>query len=214
MGRVVEKAAARGKPVIAFLEPPDLANHPNCFGVSIDRDAMAQGMVAHLIAAGFRHMILLGTETDGIALAQPSLLPALAPRVAHAWQKEGRSFEFMASRENLSATSSIVFDEDELLARLRGAKGGAAVVGTRDVEAWEAQQVMRRRAPALAARCPVFGFFDTPWSRAGSPPFTTVSVDVPAMVSTGMKIMDSEKDGSVSLQRSWAIPPKLVVRAS
>jgi DNA-binding LacI/PurR family transcriptional regulator len=86
------------------------------------------------------------------------------------------------------------------------------IVGTRDVEAWEAQQVLRRRAPELAERIKFYGFLDTPWSRAGSPPFTTVSVNIPAMVEAAMDILDTLLAGKTPANQRITIEPKLVVR--
>jgi DNA-binding LacI/PurR family transcriptional regulator len=64
----------------------------------------------------------------------------------------------------------------------------------------------------MAAGARVFGFFDTPWSRAGSPPFTSVSVDIPAMVTSAMTMLDALRAGNEPREKSLTIPPRLVER--
>jgi DNA-binding LacI/PurR family transcriptional regulator len=139
---------------------------------------------------------------------------AVAPSLVEAWEARGGTWRFINSLTDANATSLIRYDEDELVSALNESSGVQAVLGTRDVEVWEAQQVLRRRLPDRLDKLGFCGMFDTPWSRAGSPPFTTISVDIPAMVSAAMEMVDALRAGKTPYDRFVTVPPKVVVRTA
>ncbi len=210
--RLVSRTELQGTPVLAFFDAPELPDSRHYYRIVHDRKAMAGVMIKHLHSMGYKRLILLGPETDEYAVGHPGVISSVVAELAGEWGQEGTDWSFMRCEVDQPTVSAIRFDEDKLLALVRATKGRTAIVGARDVETWEAQQVLRRRAPELAERLEFYGFFDTPWSRAGSPPFTTVSLDIPAMVSVAMEILDAVKRGRDLKQRSWLIQPKLVKR--
>jgi DNA-binding LacI/PurR family transcriptional regulator len=58
----------------------------------------------------------------------------------------------------------------------------------------------------------VVGYYDTPWSRAGNPPFSTVSLDLPRVVSETMRIMEQVETGGEPDPAEVKVAPRLVVR--
>ena len=130
-----------------------------------------------------------------------------------AWEACGGTWSFLSSTTDQKTSSTIRFDEKQFLAKLNGAIVPDAIVGTRDVETWEAQQLVRRLAPQLSTKLGFAGFFDTPWSRAGSPPFTTVSLDLPAMTAAAMDYLDTLRKGELPSKRNVTINGKLIVRS-
>jgi DNA-binding LacI/PurR family transcriptional regulator len=210
--RLVSRTELQGTPVLAFFDAPELPDNRHYYRIIRDRKAVAAVMIKHLRSMGYKQMVLLGQETDEYAITHPGVISSVAAELAREWDREGVKWSFLRSQVDQPTVSAIRFEEDKLLALVRATKGRTAIVGARDVETWEAQQVLRRRAPELEDRLEFYGFFDTPWSRAGSPPFTTVSLDILGMVTVAMEILDAVKKGLDLKQRSWMIPPKLVKR--
>ncbi len=206
------QGAMQKKPVIAFFDTIGMPPRENLYNIRHDRAAMAQLLVSHLKEVGHRRLLILGTHTDAMLIDRPELTQNFAAWIKRSWEAQGGAWSIMESIAEQPTASTIAYDEEGLLSLIREQPDLTAIVGTRDVEAWEAQQVLRRRAPELAERIKFYGFLDTPWSRAGSPPFTTVSVNIPAMVEAAMDILDSLLAGKTPVNKRITIEPKLVVR--
>ncbi len=203
----------QNKPVFAFFGAPDTLNWPNLYQIRSDFPAMAKLAAEYLWSTGHRHVLIVGTHSDKTYLRNMAVSDnAVAPSLVEAWEALGGTWRFINSINDVSASSLIRYDEDELVAALTDPAGVDAIMGTRDVDVWEAQQVLRRRLPERLDKLGYCGMFDTPWSRAGSPPFTTISVDVPAMVTAAMEMIDALRAGKAPYDRFVRVPPKVVVR--
>lgn len=201
------------KPVIAFFGAPPSLDWPDLYRILSDFKGMGQLAAEHLWSKGCRRLLIVGTHSDKYYLRRlDAASHAVAPSLVEAWEARGGAWAFVDSSEDEVATSRIRFDEDSLVAAVKKAEGPDAILGTRDVDVWEAQQVIRRRLPEYLNRLRLCGMFDTPWSRAGSPPFSTVSVDVPAMVVAATGILDALRAGKKPASREITVTPKLIVR--
>jgi DNA-binding LacI/PurR family transcriptional regulator len=210
---VLRQPAFRNKPVIFFFRAPGESDGPSFYRIHPDLPAMARLAAEHLWSRGVRRLLVLGTASDFALCRQPNeAVHAVSPSIVSTWEQRGGRLEFQTSREDKTSSSLIRFDETLLLKSLRGERAALGILGTRDVEVWEAQQVIARRCPERLSRIELCGLFDTPWSRTANPPFTTVSVDVPAMVAAAMKILDALRAGKKPRSRRVTIAPRLVVR--
>jgi DNA-binding LacI/PurR family transcriptional regulator len=169
--------------------------------------------VEHLWALGCRRLLILGTHTAEAALRAPDAVAHTpSPALVSEWERRGGTWSFLASDGDASATSGIRLDVNRLVELVQAQPAPEAIVGLRDVEVWEAQQVLRRHCPAEAAALAWCGMFDTPWSRTGNPPFSSVSVNIPAMVAAAIEIVENLRAGKPPGQPLVRIPPQLVAR--
>lgn len=210
---VFQLPGLRDKPVFSFLDTSKSVDFPHLYRIETDLQALGQLATAHLWAKGCRRLLMVGTHTDEALLNQSALSnPKTVCFIASEWDKLGGKRTFLSSSDDAASTSTICFDEDRLVALFTGPDAPDAIMGTRDVEVWEAQQVLRRRLPDVLSRIKLCGVSDTPWSKAGSPPFTTVNLDLPSMVEASMKMLDALRAGKTLRRKKIIIEPKLIVR--
>lgn len=185
---------------------------PNLHAVLSDYVAGGRLVAEHLLAHGHRRVLMAG---PGSVLRHDGGGNPLRRRHAEGfvdvWREAGGTYvqidTFPLPEEG------VMLNEDCLMALMSGPDAPTAVFGLRDVDAWCVQDVMLRRAPATAAAVAVCGFGDTPWSRAGHPPFTTVAHDLGALADGIMRILKVLRNDPESKPGApVVIPPYLRIR--
>lgn len=185
---------------------------PNVHRILGDPVAGGRLMAEHLYGRGHRHVLILGT---------PTMINAISGRFekygtdgsgfVQAWEAMGGTWQAMAS--TVDEQHDVTLDEARFMAQFRGAQVPSAVFGLRDAEAWQAQSLLLRLAPALAASTEIAGYGNTPWSRAGHPPFTTVDMNIEDMAARTIDLLTALREGQVVEDgEPVKVQPRLVVR--
>jgi GntR family transcriptional regulator len=204
----------RGRPVIGLVDWGLEADWPGLYRILSDHDAGGRLAARHLHSRGHRHALLVGTETARPLWRQPDRMhPFAGCSFIDEWEALGGEWQILESRADTSSATGQSFDPRLLVARLDGPAAPTAVFGV-DFLAWEVQHLIRRILPQGDGHFEVMGYFDTPWSRAGSPPFSTVSLNLPAIASAVVALLRDLKEGREPEQTTIWIPPRLVVRGA
>ena len=199
--------------VIAFVSWHSDVEWPGLFRVLSDFPTGGRMVADMLWERGHRNVLVLGTGTDEVLIGQPSARGFFAGvSFAEHWTEVGGKWQFMRSREDASCNSGVTLDAERLLKILSAEDAPTAIVGTRDVEVWQAQQILSACRPSLLSRIERIGYYDTPWSRSADPPFSTVSLSLPAMADAAMTILDALRVGRDPPRKTILIEPTLVIR--
>ncbi|MFP4026820.1 MAG: GntR family transcriptional regulator [Candidatus Brocadiia bacterium] len=127
------------------------------------------------------------------------------------WQKRGGDCSVIASEGWKDEMP--IFDNGNLLSHFEGETDfPTAVFGLMDVESFAVQRLLRRECPDRVNEVEFIGYYNTPWSRAGEPPFTSVDLNLEGLAERGGRalrkaLLEDEPGGSLDYVR-----PKLVVR--
>ena len=203
------QSAFQNKPVIAVVNWESNVEWPGLYRVLTDFSAGGEMVARHLLVSGHHRVLIVGPSTDSPLIREKwsdrgsPLLPFVSM-----WEAAGGVWVHLPSQ----IITDNPLDEDQLVEILGRDDRPTAIFGTRDFEVWQAQQIIRRRLPELEGQIELVGYFDTPWSRAGAPPFSTVNLDLPALAAGAMAMLDSLREGREIEKRTVMIRPQLVVR--
>ncbi len=96
---------------------------------------------------------------------------------------------------------------------VRGRAAPTAVVGMRDVDAWDVREILRRSYPEAFDRLTFAGNGDTPWSHTAYPPFTTLNWNLDQIADLASCIIrDIEAGQTFEKPVVRLVPPRLVAR--
>jgi DNA-binding LacI/PurR family transcriptional regulator len=204
----------RHKPVVAVLRWDSSIRWP---GLSLVLTDMAEGgniVARHLHAAGHRRVLLLGTGTTAAQILDTGSVRYASPAgsFVETWAALGGEWLMIEGKPDMPTPTGYAFDEARLLAPFQEESPPTAVFAAMDALAWEAQRLIHKHLPHLQDKVEVVGYYDTPWSRAGNPPFSTVSLDLPRVVSETMRIMEQVETGGEPDPAEVKVAPRLVVR--
>lgn len=236
--KVLESAGVhRLKPIISFVGAARARDWPRLYEVRTDYDAGGRSVARHLHAAGHRRVLLLGPPTAQWEWNHPDTGRNANPGVSfiEEWGRLGGELETMVSESahgregqrsepaasdvpdairNAGGVRSVPFllNEDRFVAALKAPNAPTAVFGIMDLQAWNAQQIIRARLPEREGEIEIVGYYDTPWSRAGSPPLSTVSLELPKMVEAAMAMLETLRAGGEPEEKTVVVTPRLVLR--
>lgn len=200
----------QNKTVIAVLEwEGDV--WPGLYRVLSDGIAGGNMIADHLWARGHRNILVVGTREELKELtAKPVKDSVHGPSLIKNWTERGGVWQALHS---IVAEPVATFDE-QAFCKIFSDQSSAptAIIGLRDMEAWSAQWLLDKFYPGLLERIEIIGYFDTPWSFAGRPPFSTVSLNLEEIVKTCTDIMDSLAEGQIPGSDLIKVAPKLVLR--
>ena len=210
---VFAEPSMEGTHVVAFITWHGESEWPGLFRVLSDFEAGGRMVADFLWSRGHRKILVLGTATGEFLMTKPEARTFfVGVSFAERWNELGGRLIFLRSYEDLSSPSMIALDAGTLMRQIESGEPATALFGTRDVEIWQAQQIISELRPALLPRIMRVGYYDTPWSRMADPPFTTVSLDLPTMADVGLRIVDSLRSGRFPDASLVKITPKLVLR--
>lgn len=205
-------ALPANKPIISFAYDGK-PREADFYRVLTDFDAGGRMVARHLLTKGHRNVLLVGTRSTEPLWRHPvgkTRFPGTS--FVEEWEEAGGTWTHMDVLPDEHSTAGYRLEEEPFVERLTSPSAPTAIFGTRDVDAWVAQQTLVKGLPHLQGKVEVVGYYDTPWSRAGNPPFTTVNLDLPAMAQAAMGILDALREGKEPEVKDVVIPPQLVVR--
>lgn len=104
-------------------------------------------------------------------------------------------------------------DEARLIELLSGPQAATAVIGMRDVDAWDVREILRGIQPDALDRLTFIGNGDTPWSQTSLAPFTTLDWNLETIADLACGIIrDVQAGKTFATPIMRLIPPRLVVR--
>ncbi len=203
------------KKIIGLLKWDAGPTSPNIFPVVTDAVYGGKIVAEHLWELGHRRVLVLGTSTM-IPIppsGNRSDVSGTSSSFAAEWSRRGGHIEAMASKSVPGPGADMGYDEERFFSFFRHAPP-TAIFALRDIEAWAAQNLLSKRNPALWEKTAIVGYFNTPWSNAGHPAITTVSLDVEAMVDRVMIILDHIEPDKKEIPEPVLVKPKLIVRST
>mgnify|MGYP006294327599 FL=1 len=202
-----------------FIGAVHWAGHPlaGMAAVLSDPVAGAQQVVDHFWELGHRKVLLLTTETQHVADPIPLRTDKLwwYTQMRHGyefgrlWNERGGEWEHLCSTID---NSEVSLDQDALLQVFDQAEPPTAVFGLRDIEALRCQQILRAERPAVLARLPLVGYYNTPWSQAGMPPITSVDIRLAEITKQIGRLSRGLRQGDPPPTDPVLIEPELLVR--
>jgi len=199
------------KPIVAFVSWSGPTDWPNLYRVLTDTVAGGRMVARHLRERGHRRVLALGPPTAAHEWHSPNAAPFAGRSFIEEWERLGGECETFESSFGLPDETAGL-DEERVVALLTRPGAPTAIFGTMDQQAWGARQILRRRLPHLVDKIEIMGYYDTPWSRAATPPFSSVSLDLPAIVAAGMEMLEAIRAGREPERKTVVIEPRLVVR--
>lgn len=185
--------------------------------ILVDHAAASRLVSKHLHTTGHRHVLLAGPD-DMIARAEmwdgrgdcPPCINVQGSGFAGMWLRQGgRLTRFHC----LHAEKGPACDPDQLCAIMEGLHAPDAVVGMRDVDAWDVRETLRNVCPEALGRCTFVGDADTPWSKTSHPPFTSLSWNLEQIADLTMDVIrDIETGKMFDTPFVRLLCPRLVVR--
>ncbi|MEI6972260.1 MAG: GntR family transcriptional regulator [bacterium] len=187
--------------------------------ILVNHAAAAKQLVDHLWSAGHRCVLIAGPPNmienaavwNGIGPCSP-IHNVQGTGFAAIWAaKGGKTVTLHCVHDR---TNGPACDEESLLAVLSTSNPPTAVVGLRDVDAWDVQDVLLRRRPGLTDHLGFYGDGDTPWSQMGHPPFSTRNWNLEeiADIACGV-IRDIQEGKSFRTPTVRMVSTRLVLRA-
>lgn len=199
------------RPIIAFVRWGGPCDWPNLYRVLTDGGAGGRLVARHLHARGHRRVLLLGPPTTVWERHGPEARHLTQTEFITEWTRLGGAYETLESSIQKDP-ETFLLEETRVEAALTRPEPPTAVFGLMDLQAWDAQQIIRRRLPQLEGRLEIVGYYDTPFSRVGGPPFTSVSLNLPRMVAAGMEMFEAIRAGREPERKTVWIEPTLIVR--
>ena len=209
----LEGISLKNKHIIGLLDWESSSLLDQVHRVLVDHAAGGRLLAEHLLAAGHRRVLVLGTatmvnETEG----RPCNVAGVGFEAL--WREHGGTIRVLAShgREGLPDP---VIDPASFLAIMRGPDAPTAIVGLRDFEAWQAQDILVKVAPELYAAVTITGYGNTPWSQAARPPLSTVDWNIRAVAEATCRRIDAIFDGNeLGAPGVEMIPPIFINRSA
>lgn len=187
--------------------------------VLVDHVAGSAAMIRHLWSGDHRHVLLAGPD-DMLACSGswdgrgpcPITLNVPGAGFAGRWRRRGGRVTTLVCTHD-RADGRPACDAERLLAVMNGRQAPSAVVGFRDVDAWDVREILRRRQPETLDRLSFVGYGDTPWSQTSHPPFTTQNWNLTEVADVTQEIIRDIEAGKVFKKPiTRLIAPLLVIR--
>ncbi len=209
---------AAGSHVIAVLAWDSDVLLDTVHRILVDYGRGSRLLADHLWAEGHRHLLLAGPANmialaggwDGTGECQPQLMRP-GTGFAGMWKDLGGTLAALPSAHVEGGRG--YWDSQKLLNRLDGLPVPTAVVGLRDVDAWDVREALRRHHPQALEHLTFVGDGDTPWSQLSHPPFTSLDWNLAGIADLACGVIDQIERGTVfSRPVVELVSPRLVCR--
>jgi len=216
----LREPARRGVTLIGILGWETKTLRDVAHRVLLDMEEAGRCVARHLHERGHRRVLVLGTSTQVHYLTHREAFRGDHQRgFVTACDDLGIEWTAVDASGWLGDTVSlgdgrgrvIALDAREVLAPLRGRAACTAVYGMMDAHAWAIQDLMARKANELLDRIDIIGLGDTPWSRFGKPPFTSVAWNIDSIAHETALLVDgarARRGGPIEVY----VKPNLIAR--
>lgn len=195
---------------------PDL---PGLSQILSDEREGGRMLAEHVWGRGHRHVILCAVQLEDFLAShhhedeQHGPLHGWHGRAfLNRWQERGGRWTTVQSRVDETSRVSVYPDDVVKPFREFSADPPTAIVGLRDVDALRAYQALQGTMPDAADDVELFGYFNTPWSQAADPPFTSVDLNLDRVAErAAATALAAMSDTSVG-QNIHIIEPELIER--
>lgn len=179
--------------------------------VVVDERAAGALAAEYLWARGHRRVLIAGTHNMiESALQDIHYSPHYGRIFVKAWEARGGTVCSLQS--DTLPDGEIAIAAPRLLERLGSPAKPTAVFALRDIEAWTIQNILLCEAPARLRELDLLGYGNTPWSRAGHPPFTTLDWNLEQLAAGALRLIEMV-EGTPALEPvCLEVAPRLVVR--
>ncbi|MFP4027181.1 MAG: substrate-binding domain-containing protein [Candidatus Brocadiia bacterium] len=200
---------------IADWEGPVL---PGMLRVLSDYEAGARLLARHLFNRGHRRLLavapgehhfqpVLGDDAD----ENQKFVPRRPGKVLlDEWKRLGGEYETLIVELGMEVLPSV--PEDAYRRCFGGDSERPAVFSTMDVLSFAIQRWVREQRPEIFEEIYFAGFYDSPWSRAGHPPFTSVNLRLEELAVRAHRMLQKALNGEEVRQKLEVVKPRLVIR--
>jgi DNA-binding LacI/PurR family transcriptional regulator len=185
-----------------------------CLRVLSDFQEGGRRAARHLAERGHRNVLLVAPQWHQIVEEAGTCSGAMTHlhTFRQEWSSTGRRWQGLTlqgweGREPL-------LDRNKLLAALDPEEFGAtAVFGFMDVVVWKVQRILREERPEWLEDVELVGYFNTPWSEAAHPPFSSVDLSLESIAEETCELLEKALAEPESVEKpTRMITPRLVVR--
>jgi DNA-binding LacI/PurR family transcriptional regulator len=177
----------------------------------VDRAAAARATVGHLQARRHKRIVVVG---PGRMLRQAEAVPeesdAFGAWLARFWREAGGEVRFLP--DHYQPGGEALLDDGEVLAAFDRQRPPTAAVGLRDYDAWLLWDALGRLRGEEAAGLDLVGYGDTPWSRTGRRPFSSVNLNLDEVARAAVEMLETCRRRPPEAELETRIAPRLVVR--
>ncbi|MCY3018165.1 MAG: GntR family transcriptional regulator [Planctomycetota bacterium] len=214
---VLDPDLLREKELISALSWESEALLDRVHRVLVDHTAGSRILADHLWSAGHRHVLFAGPDDMILRAGRRDDQGECAPRT----NVSGAGFCALWTRRSGSLTTFFArhertgggVDEQRLLKIMDAPVAPTAVVGLRDVDAWDVREALRHLRPELLARLAFVGNGDTPWSQMSHPPFSSLNWQLGCVADcVGAIIRRLQHGQKATKPYLHLIPPNLILR--
>jgi DNA-binding LacI/PurR family transcriptional regulator len=195
--------------VVEWFGPPV----EGCLRVLSDFAEGGRIVSRHLAERGHKKVLLMAPQRDQIVRKKDSRGPmGHLHAFCDQWESTGGDWKGVTVKG--WEQREPVLDRERLLSALDpGQFGATAVFGYMDVIVWKVQRILREQRPEWLADVEFVGYFNTPWSKAAHPPFTTVDLRLETIADETCALLTTALATSERIdERTRMISPRLIVR--
>ena len=207
---VFDYPALKHRPIIAVVQWVSDLRWPNLHRVLHDSAAAGCLVAEHLWDLGHRNVLCIDSSYGHGNFEKP--VPndwAAGYNFVQEWTRRGGRWSSMVHRVEEKKGECL---GQEFIDIFKQPEPPTAVFGMRDWETWLAQQTILQEMPELRDTIALVGYGNTPWSQAGSPPFTTVDFQLGEIAVEALNVLDAVRSGDEEPPELIEIQPKLIVR--
>jgi DNA-binding LacI/PurR family transcriptional regulator len=214
--RPMRSIAEQGKIILGLVEW-EADTWPGLYRVLADHEAGARRVAEHLWAAGHRHVLVTAPRPAHLAPVSdradnPQSVEPQGRAFVRAWREWGGRHTYVcpeAWEETLPR-----FDRRAVLEVFDAGDAPTAIFGTMDVLTAALGRLLRRHRPNVEARLERMGYYDTPWSQAADPPFSSVNLDLAELARQAGDVLTQALRDRESAPELRLVTPKLVLRST
>jgi DNA-binding LacI/PurR family transcriptional regulator len=139
-------------------------------------------------------------------------LPTAALSFVEQWQERGGELDYFTVSSRDHAPYVGLNEPQQLLGYFPHDRPPTAIFGTYDVATLVAQRCLRENRPDLVDDIELVGYYDTPWSQAAHPPFSSVNLNLEEIARRTSDILQKIMLGEEIDEPVQFVEPRLVER--
>lgn len=192
---------------------------PGLNHVLSDGVAGARRVASHLWQNGHRR-VLLGSyallleslDRYGNGDERYCRFPTAALSFVEQWRDRGGELDYFTVSSSQEAPYVELNDPQKLLDYFRSDRPPTALFGTYDVATLVAQRCLRENRPDILNDVELMGYFDTPWSQAAHPSFSSVNLNLDEIARRTADMLQNIMREGEAKESVQFVEPRLILR--